>query len=74
MQFLSHLFKGGQRLDRGQTRLTRVSLLEQQGGHWTRTYLVGGPVRESQPCPGSGNNTPDHRSPTAVLFPLLGHG
>lgn len=29
MQFLSHRFKGGQRLEQGQTRLTRVSLPEQ---------------------------------------------
>lgn len=30
-------------------------------------------MRESQIWPGSRNNTSEHRPPTAVLFPLLGH-
>lgn len=56
MQFLSHLFKGGQRLDRGKTRLTRVSLLEQTRraldqdlpGGWARAGVPALPGQQKQ--------------------------
>lgn len=75
-----YVFEDGQPFEGQQTRYALVPGLaarSSRGGHGrrrTRTYLAGGPVRQSQPCPGSRNNTPEHRSPTAVLFPLLGHG